>query len=40
MILLMASSGLRRGALSTLKLKDLQKTDKYNLYKITVYKKE
>ena len=40
MILLMASAGLRRGALPTLRLKDLQKIDKYQLYKITVYKKE
>lgn len=36
----MASAGLRRGALSGLRLKDLTKGDKYNLYKITVYKKE
>ena len=40
MILLMASSGLRTGALPGLKLKDLEKIAKYNLYKITVYKKE
>ncbi|HEY7573412.1 MAG TPA: site-specific integrase [Nitrososphaeraceae archaeon] len=40
MILMMASAGLRRGALITMKLKDLQKIAKYNLYKITVYKKE
>jgi integrase len=40
MILLMASAGLRRGALPTLRLKDLQKIEKYRLYKITVYKKE
>ena len=39
-ILLMASSGLRRGALTGLRLKDLEKIAKYNLYKITVYKKE
>ena len=36
----MASSGLRRGAVPDLKLKDLEKIDKYNLYRITVYKKE
>ena len=40
MILLMASAGLRRGGLVNLKLKDLQRIDKYSLYKITVYKKE
>jgi hypothetical protein len=39
-ILLMASAGLRRGALSYLRIRDLQKIDKYNLYKINVYKKE
>lgn len=40
MIMLMASAGLRRGALPGLRLKDLQRIDKYDLYKITVYKKE
>ena len=40
MILLMASAGLRRGALPGLRLKDLTRIDKYDLYKITVYKKE
>ena len=40
MILVMASAGLRRGALFHVRIKDLQKIDKYNLYKITVYKKE
>src|SRR5690242_4487251 len=39
-ILLMASAGLHRGALSYLRIRDLQKIDKYNLYKINVYKKE
>jgi integrase len=39
-ILLMASAGLRRGAIPTLRLKDLQRIDKFSLYKITVYKKE
>lgn len=39
-ILLMASAGLRRGALPGLRLKDLQKIDKHNLYKIIVYKKD
>lgn len=40
MILLMCSAGLRRGALPGLRIKDLQKIDKYNLYKINVYKNE
>jgi integrase len=40
MILLMSSAGLRRGALSYLRIKDLQKIDKYQLYRINVYKKE
>ena len=40
MILVMASAGLRRGTLFHVRIKDLQKIDKYNLYKITVYKKE
>jgi integrase len=39
-ILVMCSAGLRRGAIPHLRLKDLQKIDKYNLYKINVYKKE
>ena len=40
MILLMCSAGLRRGALQYLRIRDLQKIDKYNLYRISVYKKE
>ena len=40
MILLMASSGVRRGALTNLRIKDLTPVPKYNLYKITVYKRE
>jgi integrase len=36
-ILLMCSSGMRVGALSTLKVRNLQKIDKYNLYRIMVY---
>src|SRR6188472_1129845 len=36
----MASAGLRRGAIPPLRLKDLQRIDKFSLYKITVYKKE
>ena len=39
-ILLMSSAGLRRGALSYLRIRDLQKIDKYQLYRINVYKKE
>jgi integrase len=39
-ILVMASAGLRRGALPYLRIRDLQKIDKYQLYKINVYKKE
>ena len=39
-ILLMASAGLRRGALSYLRIRDIQKIDKYQLYKIAVYKNE
>jgi site-specific recombinase XerD len=35
-ILLMASAGLRRGALSYLRIRNLQKIDKYQLYKIAV----
>jgi integrase len=40
MILMMASAGLRRGALTSLRLTDLQKIEKYNLHKIIVYKRE
>ena len=36
----MASAGLRRGALPCLRIQDLQKIQKYDLYKISVYKKE
>jgi integrase len=39
-VLLMSSAGLRVGALSTLKLRNLQKIDKYNIFKITVYENE
>ena len=41
-ILLMASPGLRRGALPNLRIKDLEKIDspKYQIYKINVYEKE
>lgn len=37
MILLMSSGGLRIGAISILKIKDLKPIDKYNIYKISVY---
>jgi integrase len=40
MILLMASSGMRRGALCGLRLKDMQKIDSYNIFKFTAYHKE
>ncbi len=36
----MISAGLRRGALSYLRTKDLQEIDKYNLHKVDVYKRE
>jgi len=39
-ILLMASAGLRRGALEYLRIRDITKIDKYQLYKINVYRKE
>jgi integrase len=39
-ILLMSSAGLRRGALPALRIGDLQKIQKYGLYKISVYKNE
>ena len=36
-ILLMSSSGMRHGAIPLLRLKNLVKIEKYNLYQITVY---
>jgi integrase len=39
-ILLMSSAGLRRGAIPLLRVGDLERIDKYSLYKISVYKKE
>jgi hypothetical protein len=39
-ILLTSSSGIRVGALTSLKLRNLERIDKYNLYKITVYENE
>jgi hypothetical protein len=38
-ISLMVSSGQRYGSLPLLKLRDLEKIEKYNLYKITAYRK-
>ncbi|HEY1248212.1 MAG TPA: site-specific integrase, partial [Nitrososphaera sp.] len=39
-VLLMCSAGLRRGALASLRIRDLTKIDKYSLFRINVYKKE
>jgi len=39
-ICLMASSGMRRGALPRLRLRDMNRIDKYGLLKFTVYKNE
>jgi len=39
-ILVMASAGLRRGALPYLRLRDLARVDNYGLYKIKVYQNE
>jgi hypothetical protein len=39
-ILLMSSSGIRIGALSSTKLRNLEKIENYNIYKITVYENE
>ena len=36
----MVLGGLRRGALSYLRTKDLQEIDKYYLHKLNVYKRE
>jgi integrase len=38
-ISLLSSSGLRHGAVNILKLRDLDKLDKYNICKITAYRK-
>ncbi len=38
-ISILSSSGLRHGAIHTLKLKDLEKIEKYNIYQITAYGK-
>jgi integrase len=39
-ILLMASTGIRVGALPSLKIRNIEKIEKYGLYKITVYENE
>jgi integrase len=39
-ILLMSSSGIRVGALTSLKLRNLERIDKYKIYRITVYENE
>jgi integrase len=39
-ILLMASTGIRVGALPSLKIRSLERIEKYGLYKITVYENE
>jgi integrase len=39
-ILLMCSSGIRIGAIPPLKLRNLEKIEKYNIYKIIVYESE
>ena len=39
-ILLMASAGIRVGALPSLKIRDLQRVEKYSIYKISVYENE
>ena len=39
LISLLCSSGIRHGVLPNLKIKDLEKVNKFNLYKITAYRK-
>ena len=39
-ILVMASAGLRRGAIPSLRIKDIIRIEKYALYRINVYKRE
>jgi integrase len=39
-ILLMSSSGIRVGALTSLIIRNLERIEKYNIYKITVYENE
>ena len=38
-ISLMSSSGVRNSVVNSLKLRDLEKIEKYNIYKITAYRK-
>jgi len=38
-ILLLAGTGMRIGAIPTLKIRNLKKIDEYGLYQITVYEK-
>ena len=38
-ISLMSSTGVRNGVVNSLKLRDLKKIEKYNIYKITAYRK-
>ena len=38
-ILIMSSGGLRIGAISILRVRDLEPIDKYNIYKVSVYSK-
>ena len=39
-ILLMASTGMRVGAIPLLKIRNLERIEKYSLYKVTVYENE
>ena len=39
-ILLMASTGMRVGAIPLLKIRNLERLEKYSLYKVTVYENE
>jgi hypothetical protein len=39
-ILLMCSAGVRIGALPYIKLRNLERTERYNLYKLTIYEGE
>ena len=38
--LLMFTAGIRVGAITSIKIRDLEKIDKYNLYKIKVYEND
>lgn len=39
-ILLMASTGMRVGAIPLLRIRNLERIEKYSLYKVTVYENE